>query len=47
MAQGDINIWDEIIRHLSQISGGKVPDGLVNKEVLEIAELKSKFEAFR
>jgi D-3-phosphoglycerate dehydrogenase len=40
--QGDINVWSEIVRHIPQLMKGEIPYGLVNREVLNKPEFKSK-----
>ena len=42
-----MTMWEEITRHISQILRGEIPEGLVNREVLDKPAFQSKLEKFQ
>ncbi|MDP7525941.1 MAG: hypothetical protein QF713_06370, partial [Dehalococcoidales bacterium] len=40
------SVWEIIHRQISQIMGGEVPEGLVNREVWDRPEFQSKLKKF-
>lgn len=40
-------IWNQILRQISEIMCGKIPEALVNGEVLDSPEFQSKIKAFQ
>ncbi len=42
-----MSMWDEILRQISQIICGEVPEGLVNREVLDKPEFQCKSKALQ
>jgi len=41
-----INIWNQIMRQISQVIRGEIPEGLVNKEVLNNPKFQAKMKRF-
>jgi len=41
-----MNEWDQMLRQIAEIARGDVPEGLVNRGVLESPIFKAKFAKF-